>query len=170
MEKNKVRPYDEKSHQGLIRHVVIRNGFNSGEIMVVLVINGKKIPNPESIITELLKIQGVVSIALNVNKEKTNVILGEQIVPLYGESYIKDSIKDLSFYISPLSFYQVNPSQIEVLYQKALEYAALTGKRQCGICTVGLEQYPCFWQKRQRKCMEWKWSLRPLKMLSKTQN
>ena len=143
MIENKISPYDEKTNKGLVRHILIRNGFNTGEIMVVLVINGKKLTGWEILVERLKEIKGMTAIALNVNTEKTNVILGDRIINLYGKGCITDKIKDLEFRISPLSFYQVNPVQTEKLYEKALEYAGLTGKETvwdlyCGIGTISL--------------------------------
>jgi 23S rRNA (uracil1939-C5)-methyltransferase len=135
--------YDEISGKGLVRHVLMRKGFSTGEIMVVLVINGKRLRN-EALFVELLKaIPGIASIQLNVNREKTNVILGTECRTLWGKAYITDKIGDVSFNISALSFYQVNPVQTKVLYEKALEFAGLTGKETvwdlyCGIGTISL--------------------------------
>ena len=143
MKDNNLKPYDEATHKGFVRHILIRNGFKSGEIMVVLVINGDKLRSPENLVDELLKIKGMTSIALNINKEKTNVILGDKVINLYGKGFITDVIDDLTFRISPLSFFQVNPIQTEKLYAKALEYAGLTGNETvwdlyCGIGTISL--------------------------------
>jgi 23S rRNA (uracil1939-C5)-methyltransferase len=135
--------YNEISGKGLVRHVLMRKGFSTGEIMVVLVINGKRLRN-EALFVELLKaIPGIASIQLNVNREKTNVILGTECRTLWGKAYITDKIGDVSFNISALSFYQVNPVQTKVLYEKALEFAGLTGKETvwdlyCGIGTISL--------------------------------
>ena len=135
--------YDEEKHKGLVRHILTRIGRNSGEIMVCIVINGKKLPNSEILVERLKAVEGVVSIVLNVNKEKTNVILGQKIITLWGKDTITDSIDGIEFEISPLSFYQVNPVQTEKLYSEALEYAGLTGKENvwdlyCGIGTISL--------------------------------
>lgn len=143
IERYKIEPYDEKEHKGLIRHIVTRVGYSTGEIMVCLVVNGTKIPHKQELVDGLLKIEGMKSICLNVNKEKTNVILGEQIIPLWGEPYITDRIGLVSYRISPLSFYQVNPVQTKKLYDIALEYAGLTGNEivwdlYCGIGTISL--------------------------------
>ena len=127
MEENNIKAYDEATHKGLVRHVLIRKGFKTGEIMVCVIINGDKLPHAEKLINELCKIDGMKSITLNVNKEKTNVIMGTEIIPVWGEKYITDYIGDVKIRISPLSFYQVNPIQKEKLYKKALEYAGLNG-------------------------------------------
>lgn len=143
MEENNIKAYDEVTHKGLVRHVLIRKGFKTGEIMVCVIINGDKLPHAEKLIIELCKIDGMKSITLNVNKEKTNVIMGTEIIPVWGEKYITDYIGDVKFRISPLSFYQVNPIQTEKLYKKALEYAGLNGDETvwdlyCGIGTISL--------------------------------
>lgn len=135
--------YDEEKHKGLVRHILTRIGKNSGEIMVCIVINGKKLPNSDILVKRLQQVEGVVSIVLNVNKEKTNVILGSKIITLWGKDTIVDTIDGIEFEISPLSFYQVNPVQTEVLYGKAVELAGLTGEETvldlyCGIGTISL--------------------------------
>ncbi len=138
-----ISAYDESTGKGLVRHVLIRTGFTSKELMVCLVINGKKLPHSEKMVEELVKIQGMTSITLNVNTKKTNVILGDEIILLWGETYIKDNIGDIVYQISPLSFYQVNPVQTRKLYETALEYADLKGEETvwdlyCGIGTISL--------------------------------
>lgn len=143
MEAYGIEPYDETFGTGLIRHVLIRCGFASGEIMVCLVVNGRKIPEEAVLCDSLMEIPGMTSIMLNINTEKTNVILGSQVRTLRGQSCITDQIGDVKFQISPLSFYQVNPVQTQKLYAKALEYAGLTGEETvwdiyCGIGTISL--------------------------------
>ena len=208
MRENGVSAYRENTGEGLVRHVLIRTGFSSGEIMVCLVINGKKLPAEERLVEKLLEVQfekavaddersaagseqkmpgdevpagvcgriavtevrkmpckRIVSISVSVNREKTNVIMGKEIRVLWGRGWIEDSLKVLdmavpgsariagdgnaeggekvTFRISPLSFYQVNPRQTEKLYALALEYAGLTGKETvwdlyCGIGTISL--------------------------------
>ena len=143
MEVCKVEPYDEKTGKGLVRHVLIRKGFTTKELMVCLVINGRKIPQVEKLVDRLQKIEGMTAIMANVNTEQTNVILGKEIQPIWGHDYIEDYIGNVKYRISPLSFYQVNPVQTEKLYGKALEYAELTGKETvwdlyCGIGTISL--------------------------------
>ena len=138
-----IRPYDETTHKGLVRHALIRKGFQSGEIMVCLVINGKDIPAKEQLVEELCQVKGMTSISYSINQEKTNVIMGKEIVNLYGPGYITDNIGNVTYQISPLSFYQVNPVQTEKLYGTALEYAGLTGNETvwdlyCGIGTISL--------------------------------
>jgi 23S rRNA (uracil1939-C5)-methyltransferase len=136
-------PYDEETGRGLIRHVLMRKGFATGETVVCLVVNGTKIPVPEMLWEKLNKIPGVVGLCLNVNREKTNVILGDRLIPLFGKASVTDRIGDISFEISPMAFYQVNPVQTKVLYEKALAFAGLTGKETvwdlyCGIGTISL--------------------------------
>lgn len=143
MEQYNIDPYDEEKHAGLVRHVLIRKGFKTGEIMVCLILNGSKMAGMEELTDKLLTIPGMTSISININREKTNKILGEKIVNLYGEGYITDYIGDVKFRISPLSFYQVNPVQTEILYGTALKYADLSGDENvfdlyCGVGTISL--------------------------------
>lgn len=143
MEKYHVEPYDEATHTGLVRHVLTRVGYTTKEIMVCLVINGTKIPFEEELVNELKKIEGMTSITININQQKTNVILGNELVTIWGTDYITDYIGDIKYQISPLSFYQVNPVQTKKLYQTALDYAGLTGEEivwdlYCGIGTISL--------------------------------
>lgn len=174
MRENCVSAYREATGEGLVRHVLIRTGFFTGEIMVCLVINGKRLPAEEKLVEKLtgLRFAGadgkerdfgkeqekdavssgkkrIVSISVSVNREKTNVIMGKEIRTLWGKDRIEDSLgvpgssERITFSISPLSFYQVNPCQTEKLYGLALEYAGLTGKETvcdlyCGIGTISL--------------------------------
>ena len=199
MEEQHIAPYDEKTGEGLVRHILIRTGFATGQIMVCIVINGDQLPASNLLVERLVGLnesglkeimqQGsevqrniaiehsteksvpesgnesegkdiqmaenetedefctvipqITSISLNINKENTNVILGDQIILLYGEPYITDYIGNVAFQISPLSFFQVNPVQTKVLYDTALEYADLTGNETvwdlyCGIGTISL--------------------------------
>lgn len=144
MDKYNIEPYDEKAHTGLVRHILIRKGFTTGEIMVSIVINGETIKASDKLVNTLVEnIPGMKDISLNINKQKTNVILGDRLIKLYGDGYITDYIGDVKFRISPLSFYQVNPAQTKVLYGKALEYAGLTGNETvfdlyCGVGTISL--------------------------------
>lgn len=141
---NGISTFDEATGEGLVRHILTRSGFKTDEVMVVLVINGRSIPHKEKLIDVLVKdIPEVKSIVLNVNAKKTNVILGEKNIVIYGKGTITDYIGEFKFNISPLSFFQVNPIQTEVLYNKALEYAQLTGEETvfdlyCGIGTISL--------------------------------
>ena len=143
METCHAEPYDEKTGTGLVRHILLRYGFKTGEIMVCLIINGTRIPAQDSLVEALKDIPGMTSISLNVNTKRNNVILGEEVIPLWGKEYITDYIGSIQYQISPLSFYQVNPVQTEKLYGTALEYAGLTGKETvwdlyCGIGTISL--------------------------------
>ncbi|MGN0308309.1 MAG: 23S rRNA (uracil(1939)-C(5))-methyltransferase RlmD [Lachnospiraceae bacterium] len=138
-----VTAYEEEKHQGLLRHVLIRKGFASGQLMVCLVINGTNLPRAGRLIEALTQIPGMTGISISINREKTNVILGKEIRLLWGREQIEDTIGGLTFKISPLSFYQVNPVQTERIYSRALEYAALTGRETvwdlyCGIGTISL--------------------------------
>ena len=140
MIENHVAPYEEETHQGLIRHALIRKGFKTGELMVCVIINGKKLPHSEKLVEKLCRFDGMTSISYSINTDKTNVILGKELVNLYGPGYITGDVK---YRISPLSFYQVNPVQTEKLYGTALEYAGLTGGEvvwdlYCGIGTISL--------------------------------
>lgn len=157
MHENKVSAYDETTGKGLMRHVLIRYGFTTKELMVVLVINGRRLPGADRLVERLTTITGMKSISVNYNQENTNVILGEETTCIWGEPYITDYIhlrdcRDerfaltdtaVAFQISPKSFYQVNPVQTEKLYSLALEYAGLTGTESvwdlyCGIGTISL--------------------------------
>ena len=143
MEEEHIPAYDETSGKGLVRHVLIRYGFTTKEIMVCLVINGRKVKKIEKLVERLKKLPGMASITLNVNTRKTNVILGQEILPVWGKEYIEDYIGEIKYRISPLSFFQVNPVQTKKLYEKALEYAGLTGNEvvwdlYCGIGTISL--------------------------------
>lgn len=143
MEENHVAPYDETTGRGLVRHVLIRCGYQTGEIMVCLIVNGRKLPAAEKLIDSLREIPGMTSISLNVNTKRNNVILGEEVINLWGQAFITDAIGEVKYQISPLSFYQVNPIQTEKLYETALEFAGLTGKETvwdlyCGIGTISL--------------------------------
>ncbi|MBD7986104.1 23S rRNA (uracil(1939)-C(5))-methyltransferase RlmD [Sporosarcina sp. Sa2YVA2] len=136
--------YNERTHKGMLRHLIVRKGKATGEVMVVLVTSKRKFPQQEAVVTMIKRvIPEVTSIMHNVNSEKTNVIFGNETSCLYGKSFIIDSIGDIDFEISARSFYQVNPEQTEVLYGQALEYAQLTGSETvidayCGIGTISL--------------------------------
>ena len=143
MEEEKVTPYEEETHKGLLRHALIRKGFASGQFMVCLVINGKKLPAENKLVQSLREVEGMTSISISVNTEKTNVIMGKEIRLLYGSEQIEDEIDGITFKISPLSFYQVNPVQTERIYSQALKYANLNGDETvwdlyCGIGTISL--------------------------------
>ena len=143
MEEYGIASYDEKTGQGLLRHVLIRCGFTTKEIMVCLVVNGSEIPHAEELIRRLRGIGGMTSISLSPNTRQTNVIMGDSYQVLWGQGYITDYIGSIRYQISPLSFYQVNPVQTEKLYSLALAYAGLKGGETvwdlyCGIGTISL--------------------------------
>lgn len=139
-----IRAYNEETGRGLLRHVVARYGFNTGEIMVVLITNGESIPHREELVGLIREaVPGVTSICQNVNTQRTNVIFGDRTLVLWGRDVIYDTIGNVRFAISARSFYQVNPVQTEVLYRKALDFAALSGEETvidayCGIGTISL--------------------------------
>lgn len=140
----KIKVYDEDTQYGLLRHVLIRKGFVSGEVMVVLVLSSPILPSKNNFVKTLRKLHPeITTVVLNVNEKKTNMVLGERNITLYGKGYIEDQLCGCTFKISPNSFYQVNPAQTEVLYRTALSFAKLTGKERvldayCGIGTIGL--------------------------------
>jgi 23S rRNA (uracil1939-C5)-methyltransferase len=143
MKKYGVLSYDEKTGKGLVRHVLIRYGFTTKEVMVCLVVNGKSIPYSEELVRELRKVEGMTSITMSVNTKQMNVIMGESYEVLWGQGFITDYIGEIKYQISPLSFYQVNPVQTEKLYRLALDYADLQGDETvwdlyCGIGTISL--------------------------------
>ncbi|WP_196247001.1 23S rRNA (uracil(1939)-C(5))-methyltransferase RlmD [Clostridium novyi] len=139
-----IKPYNEEKNTGIVRHIMVRRGFNTNEVMIVVVTRTNELPHKEELVELILKkIDGITSIVQNINSKKTNVILGLENITLYGKDYISDYIGEFKFNISPLSFFQVNPIQTEVLYNKALEYAALTGNEvvfdaYCGTGTISL--------------------------------
>lgn len=149
-----VKPYDEVTHKGVVRHVLIREGKHTGEVMVCIIINGDKLPQVDRLVEQLLKVSGMTDISLNINKEKNNVILGDKIIKLYGPGYIEDYIGDVKFRISPLSFFQVNPVQTEKLYSKAMEYAKLTGSETVWDLYCGIGSISLFLAKNARKVIE----------------
>lgn len=139
-----VSVYKEEAHTGDIRHLMVRFGKTTGELMVVVITKGSKLPFKEELISLLTsKVPNITSIIQNINEERTNVVLGRKNKVLFGRGYIEDYIGELKFRISPLSFFQVNPIQTKVLYEKALEFAALTGEETvfdayCGTGTISL--------------------------------
>ena len=140
---NHVSVWNSETGDGLLRHIYIRKGFLSGEIMVCLVVNGENIPKEDELISKILKVSGVKSIVLNINTKNTNVILGEDIKVLWGSEKISDTLCGVEIELSPLSFYQVNHDCAEALYKKAAEYAELSGNETvidlyCGVGTIGL--------------------------------
>ena len=140
----KIKTYNEDTGYGLFRHVLIRTGYHSGQIMVVLVLGSPILPSKNNFVKALRKLHPeITTIVLNVNGQKTSMILGEKETVLYGKGYIEDELCGKTFRISSKSFYQVNPIQTEKLYGKAIELAGLTGKERvidayCGIGTIGL--------------------------------
>lgn len=139
-----ISTYNETTHEGVLRHLIVRKARTTGETMVVLVTKTKKLPQKQAVIDLMVQaLPNVTSIMQNVNSAKTNVILGDETHCLYGKSVIVDTIGDIQFEISATSFYQVNPIQTEVLYRQALDYAQLTGTETvidayCGIGTISL--------------------------------
>lgn len=143
MEEFRIAPYQEETHTGLIRHILIRQGYHTKEIMVCVVINGTVLPYAEELAKRLQMVEHMTSVMVNRNQERTNVILGKELTTVWGSDTITDFIGEIRFQISPLSFFQVNPVQTEQLYKKALEYAGLTGEEivwdlYCGIGTISL--------------------------------
>ena len=151
MEKYGINPYEEETGKGIVRHILIRKGFYSGQIMVCLVVNlpdlnqslEKMLRGKKELIEELCKFEGMTSISVNQNTRRDNVIMGNECKTLWGKDCITDTLGGITFEISPLSFYQVNPIQTQKLYSLAVEYAQLTGKEvvwdlYCGIGTISL--------------------------------
>lgn len=140
----KIKTYDEDTEYGLLRHVLVRRGFTSNEIMVVLVVSSPIFPSKNNFVKALRKVHPEIStVVLNINDKKTSMVLGERDIVIYGKGFIRDTLCGHSFRISPKSFYQVNPVQTEILYGKAVEFAGLTGKERvidayCGIGTIGI--------------------------------
>jgi len=142
MQEVDVTAYDEETHKGLIRHVLIRHGMHTGQIMVTVVINGKKLPESDKLCRALFTIPGMQSVSVNINYSEGNTVLGRETYTLQGTDTIEDTIGDVKFRISPRSFFQVNYIQTERLYHLVKMYAALTGKETvwdiyCGIGTIG---------------------------------
>jgi 23S rRNA (uracil1939-C5)-methyltransferase len=142
--KHNIEPYDEEKESGNIRHIMIRRGFKTGEVMVVIVTREERLPFADEFVKLMIdNIKGLKSVIQNINSKKTNVILGDKNKKLWGEDVITDYIGKFRFNISPMSFFQVNPIQTEVLYSKALEYANLNGDETvfdayCGTGTISL--------------------------------
>ena len=140
----KIKTYDEDTGYGLLRHVLVRRGFSTGEIMVVLVVGSPIFPSKNNFVKALRKkYPQITTVVLNVNDKKTSMVLGERDIVIYGKGYIRDTLCGCTFRISPQSFYQVNPVQTEILYKTAIEYAGLGRKETvidayCGIGTIGL--------------------------------
>lgn len=140
----RIKTYDEDTGYGLLRHVLVRRGFSTDEIMVVLVIGSPIFPSKNNFVKALRKkYPQITTVVLNVNDKKTSMVLGERDIVIYGKGYIRDTLCGCTFRISPQSFYQVNPVQTEILYKTAIEYAGLGRKETvidayCGIGTIGL--------------------------------
>lgn len=140
---NNITVYSETTEKGLLRHIYLRKAFATGEIMVCAVINGEKLPQSDKLLEMLKNIKGFKTLVVNINRESTNVVLGERCIPLHGDGYITDILCGVKVNISPLSFYQVNRNGAELLYKKAAEYAAPTRDDDildlyCGAGTIGL--------------------------------
>ena len=144
IKENKISVYNEKTGKGLFRHIVIKVGFKTDEVMCILVINGEEIPEENKLVSELIKkYPQIKTIVKNINQKNTNVILGKENINIYGDGYIKDILGDYTFKISPLSFYQVNPVQAEKLYNIGVNAAKITKNDivfdlYCGIGTISL--------------------------------
>ena len=139
----RVMPYDEKAHKGLLRHIYVRRGAVSGQILVCLVLNGRRLPKPEVLIERLKKVPGFATLVISVNTKVGNSVLGEEFITLYGPGYIEDTLCGLNFRLSPRSFYQVNHHQAQRLYQAAIERAQITKNDTvldlyCGVGTITL--------------------------------
>lgn len=140
----KIKVYDEDSGYGLLRHVMVRRGFATGQVMVVLVLSSPILPSKNNFVKELRRLHPeITTVILNVNDKRTSMVLGERNITLYGKGYIEDVLCSLRFRISPTSFYQVNPVQTEMLYRTAIDFAGLKGKERvldayCGIGTIGM--------------------------------
>lgn len=140
----KIKTYDEDTGYGLLRHVLVRRGFTSGEVMVVLVLGSPILPSKNNFVKALRKLHPeITTVVINVNDRKTSMVLGERNITAYGKGYIEDTLCGCTFRISPNSFYQVNPVQTEILYQTAMKFAGLSGKERVvdaysGIGTIGI--------------------------------
>lgn len=140
----RIKTYDEDTGYGLLRHVLVRRGFSTDEIMVVLVVGSPIFPSKNNFVKALRKkYPQITTVVLNVNDKKTSMVLGERDIVIYGKGYIRDTLCGCTFRISPQSFYQVNPVQTEIMYKTAIEYAGLGRKETvidayCGIGTIGL--------------------------------
>lgn len=154
--------YDEQSKTGLIRHLVVRTGHHTNEMMVIFVTNGKKFKHSEMLVEKLKNaFPNITSIKQNINDSHSNVIMGRHSVTLYGKEKIVDQLSEVTFNISDQSFYQINSAQTEKLYQKAIDYAQLTGEEivldtYCGIGTIGFihgtTSETCIWRRSRTFC------------------
>ena len=139
----KVMPYDEKNHKGLLRHIYVRRGAVSGQVLVCLVLNGRRLPKAEVLIEWLKKVPGFTTLVVSVNTKVGNAVLGEEFITLYGPGYIEDTLCGLNFRLSPRSFYQVNHHQAQRLYEAAIQWAEITKNDTvldlyCGVGTITL--------------------------------
>lgn len=140
----KLTVFDERNQRGFLRHVLVKHGFSTGEIMVVLVTGTSNFPSKNNFISELLRLHPeITTIIQNVNNKYTSMVLGDKETVLYGKGYIEDILCGCTFRISPKSFYQINPIQTEILYNKAIDFAELSGSERvidayCGIGTIGI--------------------------------
>lgn len=139
----RISTYDEENHRGLLRHIYVRRGAVSGQILVCLVVNGEGLPHAEQLVEELKKIPGFTTLVLSVNTRKGNAVLGDRFITLYGPGFIEDTLCGLNFRLSPRSFYQVNHHQAQRLYQTAIDQAGITKKDTvldlyCGVGTITL--------------------------------
>ena len=143
-QRENIPAYDEKNRNGIVRHIIIRNGYKTGDVMIILVTKDEKLIKENDLVNEVIvHYPEVKTIVKNVNKDNTNVILGKENIILYGNGYIYDKLGEFQFKISPFSFYQVNPIQTELLYNKAIEFAKLDKDDilcdlYCGIGTIGI--------------------------------
>ena len=139
----RVPVYDEVTHKGLLRHIYVRRGVVSGQVLVCLVVNGNRFPKAEILIENLKKLPGFTTLVLSVNTKKGNAVLGDEFIPLYGPGYIEDTLCGLNFRLSPRSFYQVNHAQAQRLYEAAIAQAEITKSDlvldlYCGVGTITL--------------------------------
>lgn len=139
----RVMPYDEKAHKGLLRHIYVRRGAVSGQVLVCLVLNGRRLPKPEVLIERLKKVPGFTTLVVSVNTKVGNAVLGDEFITLYGPGYIEDTLCGLNFRLSPRSFYQVNHHQAQRLYEAAIQRAEITKNDTvldlyCGVGTITL--------------------------------
>ena len=164
MERFHIEPYNEVTGKGLVRHVFIRYGFFTDEIMVCLVINGQQIPHEKELIRSLCELKGMTSICLNINKKRNNVILGEQIKVLWGQGYITDKIGNISYEISPLSFFKSILTRPGNYIPRHWNMQIYMEKKQCGISIVESAQFRYSWHSRQSLSEVWKSFRQPSKM------
>ncbi len=139
----RISAYDEQTHKGLLRHIYVRRGAVSGQVLVCLVINGRKLPHTEELIERLKAVKGFTSLVLSVNTKQGNTILGEEFITLYGPGYIEDTLCSLTFRLSARSFYQINHHQAQRLYEAAIAQAQITKQDlvldlYCGVGTITL--------------------------------